>query len=63
MATISRFKRKYTGGYKTTAMLPDHALTFKRNQAHTGSDILHAPPDKAAEIINRILAGKDTFVG
>lgn len=43
--------------------LPDHTARVRRQKIVTGSAILHAEPEKAAELINDILAGRVLMVG
>jgi hypothetical protein len=43
--------------------LPDHSHSTRRTEIHTSSDILHAPAEKTIAMINRILSGKDSYVG
>lgn len=43
-------------GQSNITFLPDHASAMKKAGHYSMSDILHAPPEKAIEMINAILA-------
>lgn len=51
-------RRRKRTSQENVALLPDHARTLKRRSYYHRSNIMDAPPEKAAEIIDRILRGK-----
>lgn len=58
------FAHAYKNGAEcTTTSLPDHSQTIRRASVCNSSEILHAPAERAADLINRILAGKVSYAG